>query len=150
MERLLRARQDKVCRAPGGFKVQEAEGQQKEGLWRDLKKRTELTGEVTPVPPLLDIFGHFPFHASNRCHCSRLMATLGTVKKWMWEHVEMLTKTTQYEAKIQEQLQCWTIFKSLYIPLPSGKPIFCSAKSLFYLHSIKPCVFWQGLYIAQL
>lgn len=77
--KMLRARQDKLCRTPWGFRVQEAEGQWQEHLWGEVKERrvtrTKPTGKVTPVPPQLDFFGLFSLQACNRCHC--LQATNG-------------------------------------------------------------------------
>lgn len=144
LEKLLWSRQDKVCRAPGGFMLQEAEGHEKEDLSEENSKREGwhgLTVRKHHPPAITWHLGPFPYQ-QQLSESKWLLAPLG----W-WENgrgsVEMLT--TQRDAKMHGPH-----LKASTKPLPPGKPLFCSSKCLFSLLSIKPCVCCQGLCRAQL
>lgn len=115
------SRQDKVCRALGGFMLQEAEGHEKEGLWTEHRKRGVIWTdwqETSPQCHHLALWAIFMPATDVRVQMNT--GSFGMVRKWMWEWVEMLT--IQRDAKMHGL--CLKAFTKL---LPPGKTLLCSS-----------------------
>lgn len=87
------------------------------------------------MPTPFDTFGHSSFHASNRCHCSQV--TNGKsgdgeelASGHMWKCKPRKPSEMQRYRKSNSAGPC---LKAFTTALPSGKPLVCSAGSLFDL-----------------